>query len=146
MGISRSISSLSARTSSNSRSDQLCHRKDQDFGTADSRDDREGKMILPIHKHIAQENRELRAEVERLKTELLTRRIGRPIKDARKGRRSRISVDISAPTKALIVKRTKETGRTLAREAEIMIERYFELKENNKVANSGDGSGKIENS
>jgi hypothetical protein len=52
----------------------------------------------------------------------LAKRVGRPIKDARKGRRSRISVDVSAPTKALIARRAKESGRTLAREAEIMIE------------------------
>ena len=50
-------------------------------------------------------------------------RTGRPIKPARKGKRARLSVDVSSTTKALIAKRAKESGRTLAREAEIMIER-----------------------
>lgn|SRR5262245_5411148 len=59
----------------------------------------------------------------------ISKRTGRPIKEARKGRRSRLSVDISSTTKALIAKRAKETGRTLAREAEILIERAVTLQE-----------------
>jgi hypothetical protein len=50
------------------------------------------------------------------------KRTGRPIKTPRKGKRSRISVDVSDQTKALILGRAKASGRTLGREAEIMIE------------------------
>jgi hypothetical protein len=61
-------------------------------------------------------------------TESAKRTGGRPIKAARKGRRYRISVDISGPTKALIAARIKNSGRTLAREAEIMIQGFVQYE------------------
>jgi hypothetical protein len=70
------------------------------------------------------------ARLEKLERD--AKRSGRPIKAARRGRRYRISVDISGPTKALITARAKASGRTLAREAEIMIEGfvvYLEMQE-----------------
>ena len=79
-------------------------------------------------KRIDQAMAKLEAEV--------AKRVGRPIKEARKGRRSRISVDISGPTKARIASRAKASGRTIAREAEIMIEGfvvYLEMQERNRT-------------
>jgi hypothetical protein len=73
-------------------------------------------------------------------------RIGRPIKEARKGKRSRISVDISSTSKALIASRAKASGRTLAREAEIMIEgfvRYLEMMERTRMTLEDMDKGKF---
>jgi hypothetical protein len=69
------------------------------------------------------------AEMAKINAWAESKRGGRPIKEARKGKRSRISVDISAPTKALINSRAKASGRTLAREAEIMIEGFVTYQE-----------------
>src|SRR5262245_14717200 len=90
-------------------------------------------------KRIDQAMAKLEAEV--------AKRIGRPIKDARKGRRSRISIDISSPTKARIASRAKATGRTIAREAEIMIEGflvYLEMQEQNRTTLEEIHKGNIE--
>jgi hypothetical protein len=73
---------------------------------------------------------------------------GRPVKASRKGQRSRISVDLSAPTRAAIAKQTKLSGRTLAREAEIMIEgflNYLQMQEQMRTTMEEISKGNVEN-
>jgi hypothetical protein len=67
----------------------------------------------------------LEAENERFKVEARIRAAeigGRPNKTTRKGQRSRITIDLSSPTRALIEKQAKISGRRVSREAEILIE------------------------
>lgn len=90
-------------------------------------------------KRIDQAMAKLEAEV--------AKRVGRPIKEARKGRRSRISIDISSPTKARIASRANASGRTIAREAEIMIEGflvYLEMQERNRTTLEDMHKGNVE--
>src|SRR5262245_46590953 len=54
------------------------------------------------------------------------RRTGRPMKAARKGRRYQIGVIVTGETKAVIARVAKESGRTISREVEILIERALQ--------------------
>lgn len=54
------------------------------------------------------------------------KRIGRPMKTAREGRRYQIGVIVTGKTKATIAKAAKESGRTISREVEILIERALQ--------------------
>jgi hypothetical protein len=65
-----------------------------------------------------EENRKLRAK-----------RLGRPIKEARKGKRYQIGVIVTGDIKAIIAKRAKESGRTISRELEMMIERLLQYEQ-----------------
>lgn len=56
------------------------------------------------------------------------KRTGRPIKEARKGRRYQIGVIVTGETKSLIAARAKESGRTISREVEIMVERLLQYE------------------
>jgi hypothetical protein len=58
----------------------------------------------------------------------LKKRTGRPIKAARKGRRYQIGVIVTGDVKAIVAKRAKESGRTISREVEIMIERLLQYE------------------
>jgi len=53
-------------------------------------------------------------------------RTGRPMKAARKGERYQIGVIVTGATKAVITKAAKESGRTISREVEHMIERCLQ--------------------
>jgi len=53
-------------------------------------------------------------------------RTGRPMKAARRGRRYQIGVIVTGETKAVITKAAMETGRTISREVEHMIERCLQ--------------------
>jgi hypothetical protein len=52
-----------------------------------------------------------------------TKRMGRPTKPARKGRRYQIGVIVTGETKAVIDAAAKASGRTISREVEHLIER-----------------------
>ncbi|HEY2534308.1 MAG TPA: hypothetical protein VGJ20_41395 [Xanthobacteraceae bacterium] len=54
------------------------------------------------------------------------RRTGRPIKESQKGRRYQIGVIVTGATKAIITKAAKESGRTISREVEILIEKALQ--------------------
>lgn len=56
------------------------------------------------------------------------KRTGRPIKEARKGRRYQIGVIVTGQTKSLIAAKAKESGRTISREVEQMIERLLQYE------------------
>jgi hypothetical protein len=92
-----------------------------------------------------------RARFELLAAEAMSRAAqvgGRPIKASRKGQRSRISVDLSAPTRAAIANQAKISGRTLAREAEIMIEgflNYLQMQEQMRTTMEEISKGNVEN-
>src|SRR5262245_7758606 len=53
-------------------------------------------------------------------------RTGRPWKASRKGRRYQIGVIVTGETKAIITKAATESGRTISREVEHMIERCIQ--------------------
>jgi hypothetical protein len=53
-------------------------------------------------------------------------RTGRPMKAARKGRRYQLGVVVVGETKAIIAKAAMESGRTISREVEHMIERCLQ--------------------
>ena len=53
----------------------------------------------------------------------LAKRMGRPMKAARKGRRYQIGVIVTGETKTLITQAAKASGRTISREVEHLIER-----------------------
>lgn len=53
-------------------------------------------------------------------------RLGRPIKEARKGRRYQIGVMVTGARKQLIAKRAKESGRSISGEVEMIIERAIQ--------------------
>jgi hypothetical protein len=55
----------------------------------------------------------------------LAKRIGRPMKPARKGRRYQIGVIVTGKTKSLITQAAKASGRTISREVEHLIERVL---------------------
>jgi hypothetical protein len=55
-------------------------------------------------------------------------KVGRPVKPARKGRRYQIGVIVTGDVKAIIAKHAKESGRTISREVEIMIERLLQYE------------------
>jgi hypothetical protein len=54
---------------------------------------------------------------------VLQRHAGRPIKSVPKGKRTQIGVIVGGNTKALLLKAMKESGRTISREAEHLIEK-----------------------
>jgi hypothetical protein len=54
------------------------------------------------------------------------RRPGRPTKAPRKGQRYQIGVIVTGETKAVITKAAKESGRTISREVEILIEKALQ--------------------
>jgi hypothetical protein len=56
-------------------------------------------------------------------------RIGRPIKEARKGRRYQIGVIVTGDVKAIVARRAKKSGRTISREVEMMIERLLQYEQ-----------------
>jgi len=62
------------------------------------------------------------ARIEKREAEIAKRLGGRPIKEAKKGRRYQIGVIVTGEIKTLITKRAKDSGRTISREVEIMIE------------------------
>jgi hypothetical protein len=71
-------------------------------------------------------------QVKKLAAEAMSRVAqagGRPIKANRKGQRARISVDFSSSTRASIAKQAKLSGRTLAREAEVMVEGFLQYQQ-----------------
>jgi hypothetical protein len=53
---------------------------------------------------------------------------GRPIKPARKGQKYQIGVIVTGEVKTTIAKLAKESGRTISREVEIMIERLLQYE------------------
>jgi hypothetical protein len=55
----------------------------------------------------------------------LAKRMGRPMKAARKGRRYQIGVIVTGETKTLITQAAKASGRTISREVEHLIERVL---------------------
>ncbi len=57
------------------------------------------------------------------------KRSGRPIKEARKGRRYQIGVIVTGEIKATIAQRAKASGRTISREVEMMIERLVQYEQ-----------------
>jgi hypothetical protein len=61
--------------------------------------------------------------MEKPAAERASKRRGRPIKTAKKGRITQIGVLVSAATKTLIVQSAKASGRTISREVEHLIER-----------------------
>lgn len=63
----------------------------------------------------------LAAEAKRVK-------VGRPVKPARKGRKYQIGVIVTGDVKATVAKRAKQSGRTISREVEIMIERLLQYE------------------
>jgi hypothetical protein len=56
-------------------------------------------------------------------------RKGRPIKPVRKGFRYQIGVIVSGATKMMLAREAKNTGRTISREVESMIEAYLLYRE-----------------
>jgi hypothetical protein len=56
-------------------------------------------------------------------------RIGRPIKEAHKGKRYQIGVIVTGDVKAIVAKRAKASGRTISREVEMMIERLLQYEQ-----------------
>jgi hypothetical protein len=61
------------------------------------------------------------------KAAVLRQKRGRPIKKVPKGERTQIGVIVGGKTKALLLKAMKESGRTISREAEHLIERAVAL-------------------
>jgi hypothetical protein len=53
--------------------------------------------------------------------------VGRPLGEARKGKRYQIGIRVSGQVKAALARRAKENGRSLSSEIEHMIERAAEL-------------------
>lgn len=64
-----------------------------------------------------------RSEKEMTKPAVLQRQGGRRIKKVPKGERTQIGVIVSGKTKALLLKAMQESGRTISREAEHLIEK-----------------------
>ena len=63
---------------------------------------------------------------EKAASEQPAKRTGRPMKTARKGRRYQIGVIVTGETKTTITEAAKESGRTISREVEHMIERCLQ--------------------